>query len=81
MSAILKTSRLKEFAILGNPNLGATTTAGEFLVGRDKLREMITEYMPVDGYFVTDYLFDEVKAAVDVPLYPLHSYLDYPWEV
>ncbi|MDR1272170.1 MAG: hypothetical protein LBK04_04175 [Clostridiales Family XIII bacterium] len=80
MSAILKTARLKEFAILGNPNLGATTTAEEFLAGKDRLHEMITEYMPVDGYFVADFLFDEVKAAVDANLYPLHPYLDYPWE-
>jgi hypothetical protein len=80
LSALLKTARLREFGIIGNPNLGGTTTAEEFLEGCARLHEMISGYAQIEGYFATDTLYEQVRDKVAEPVYPLHPYLDYPWE-
>lgn len=79
MSAILQISRVREFKILSNPNVGHTTTAEEFLKGNEKVRTMISGYMPVEMACVQDCLYDAVSGKTDMPLFPIHLYLTYPW--
>ncbi len=79
MSAILRSSRIKEFKILINPNVGYSTTAEELLEGIGKVREMLSDYIPVDAACVMDTIYDEVKGRTDIFLFPIHLYLTYPW--
>lgn len=79
MSAILQVSRIKNFRILSNPNMGCTTTSDEFLAGIEKTAAMISQYRPIAGTCVMDTIYDEVRGKIDIPLFPIHLYLTYPW--
>lgn len=81
LSAILGVShiRLENIHMINNPNAGVTTTAEEFLEGLDKMDAMVRPYMPLDFACVKEDLYDEVKDRTNVPLFPIHLFLTYPW--
>lgn len=71
--------QLKQLVMVSNPNNGITTTAEEVLEGNRKTVEMIGEYIPISLVCVREELLDEVEAALNVPVFPLHLALTYPW--
>lgn len=71
--------RLENIHMINNPNNGVTTTAGEFLEGLERMAEMVRPYKPLDFACVREGLYGEVAGKTDVPLFPVHLYLTYPW--
>lgn len=65
--------------MVNNPNNGLTTTAAEFIEGSRRMSEIVTPYIAVDFACVREELYEEVKDSADVPLFPVHLYLTYPW--
>lgn len=71
--------QLGKLHMVNNPNNGMTTTAREFTEGSRKMSEMVTPYIAVDFACVREELYEEVKEVSDVPVFPIHLYLTYPW--
>ena len=71
--------QLGKLHMVNNPNNGITTTAREFIEGSRKMSEMVTPYIAVDFACVREELYEEVKEVSDVPVFPIHLYLTYPW--
>jgi hypothetical protein len=71
--------QLGKLHMVNNPNNGITTTAKEFVEGSRKMSEMVTPYIAVDFACVKEDLYEEVKEQSDVPVFPIHLYLTYPW--
>ena len=71
--------RLENVHMINNPNNGVTTTAEEFLSGLVRMEEMVRPYKPLDFACVKEDLYEEVKDKTEVPLFPVHLYLTYPW--
>lgn len=71
--------QLGKLHMVNNPNNGITTTAKEFVEGSRKMSEMVTPYIAVDFACVKEDLYEEVKGESDVPVFPVHLYLTYPW--
>ena len=71
--------RLENVHMINNPNNGVTTTAEEFLSGLVRMEEMVRPYKPLDFACVKEDLYEKVKDKTDVPLFPVHLYLTYPW--
>lgn len=71
--------QLGKLAMVNNPNNGITTTKKEFIEGNQKMSDMITPYMAISFACVNEDLYEEVKDECDVPLFPIHLYLTYPW--
>ncbi len=79
LSAILRACRLKEILVLANPNVGYTTTKEEFLLGCEKVKGMLGEYIPIQGACVQEELYEAVKDQTAFPVLPIRLYLTYPW--
>ena len=79
LSEILKVSRIRDFHMIANPNVGAETTAEEFLTGLQKTVEMISPYKEIEAACVREELLPEVRGKTDVPLFPVRLALTYPW--
>lgn len=71
--------QLGQLHMVNNPNNGITTTEHEFIEGCRKMSEMVTPYIAVDFACVNEDLYDYVKGTTDVPIFPIHLYLTYPW--
>lgn len=81
LSSILKISHIKldKVHMISNPNNGISTTVEEVLDGILKTYEMIGPLMDIEFTCVSEALYDQVKAKVDITLIPIHLYLTYPW--
>lgn len=74
--------QLTQLTLVSNPNNGsALTTAQEVIDGHREVVRLVGEYLPVAFCCVREELADEVAAAVEVPVFPLHLELLYPWQV
>lgn len=72
--------QLTQLTLVSNPNNGsASTTAQEVVDGHFETVRMVGEYIPVSFCCVREELAEEVSAQVDVPVFPLHLELLYPW--
>lgn len=71
--------QLGKLHMVNNPNNGITTTAKEFVEGSRKMSEMVTPYIAVDFACAKEDLYEEVKGQTDVPVFPIHLFLTYPW--
>ena len=71
--------RLDNLRIIGNPNLGADTTAEDVLAGAARLTELIAPYRPIACICVRTALFPAVKSRLGLPVRPIELYLTYPW--
>lgn len=71
--------QLGKLHMVNNPNNGMTTTAREFVEGSRKMSEMVTPYIAVDFACVREDLYEDVREDSDVPVFPIHLYLTYPW--
>ena len=71
--------QLGKLHMVNNPNNGLSTTAEEFYEGSRRMAEMVTPYIGVDFACVQEDLYGEVKDKSDVPVFPLHLFLTYPW--
>ena len=79
MSHILNSIRLDHIYILGNPNLGYTTSADEFIHGLDRIDELFEGLTVVNSACVRKDIYDEVKARTEKYLLPVELYLTYEW--
>lgn len=70
---------LANVSIMSNPNLGVTTTAEEIISGNEKLKDMITEYLPVEYMCAMEELCPQIEGKVDTPIIPVNLYLTYEW--
>jgi len=70
---------LKRLHIVGNPNLGAGTTAADVVQGAQRLEEMIGPYMPIDFCTVEEKLCRQLSGAPAIPIVPIRLYLTYEW--
>ena len=71
--------RLDRVHIVGNPNVGPDTTAGEVILGARQLEEMVGPYKPIDFYTVQERLFPETEGKVPGSVFPIRLYLTYEW--
>ena len=72
--------QLTQLTLVSNPNNGsASTTAQEVIDGHRETVKMVGEYIPISFCCVREELADEVAAQIDVPVFPLHLELLYPW--
>lgn len=71
---------LERLHLVGNPNLGVKTTAGDVLAGAEKLKETVGPYKPVDLFCVRRELLPQVAGQLPGPLFPISLYLTYEWE-
>lgn len=79
MSHILKSVRLNQIFVLGNPNLGYTTNVDEFMEGLDRLDELMGEFTEVNSAVVQEDLYEEAMDETDKCLLPIKLYLTYSW--
>lgn len=80
LTGILRAARISEFHIIGNPSVGRTTTAEEFLEGCRLLTDIVGPYVKIEFVIVMDSLYEQVKNKTVLPLMPLHPCLNYQWE-
>ena len=71
---------LDRLHLVGNPNLGASTDGRDVIDGARRLAEMVSPYREVEFLCVENRLYEQVKGAIPLPLFPLERYLPYPWE-
>lgn len=71
--------QLDQLRLVGNPNLGETTTPEDVLQGADVLRDLVEPYKPVEFLCVREELEERVREKTDRPLVPLKLYMTYPW--
>lgn len=79
MSHILNSIRLDHIYILGNPNLGYSTTDDEFIHGLEKMDELFDGITVVNSACVRKDIYNEVKERTDKFLLPIELYLTYEW--
>lgn len=79
MIHILSSMRLDHIYILGNPNLGYSTTANEFMEGLDRIDELLDGFTTVNSACVRRDIYDEVRERTDKSLVPLDLFLTYSW--
>jgi len=79
MSHILNSIRLDHIYILGNPNLGYTTTEDEFINGLEKIDKLFEGHTVVKSACVRKDIFESVKDRTDKHLLPIELYLTYEW--
>ena len=79
MQHILGSMRLDHIYILGNPNLGYTTSVNEFMDGLDKIDELFDGFTTVNSACVRREIFEEAQAKTEKSLVPLDLYLTYSW--
>lgn len=79
MSHILKSVRLNQIYVLGNPNLGYATNVDEFMDGLDRLDELMGEFTTVTSSCVRADLYEEAQEETDKYLLPIELYLTYSW--
>ena len=79
MSHILNSIRLDHIYILGNPNLGNTTSEDEFIQGLEKIDELFEGLTVVNSACVRKEIFDAVKDKTEKNLIPIELYLTYEW--
>lgn len=66
--------------LLGNPNLGPSTTAQDVMEGAASMVEMLSPYKPVEFMTVEERLIPALEGSVALPIFPLQRRLPYPWE-
>ena len=79
MSHILNSIRLDHIYILGNPNLGYTTSEDEFINGLEKIDELFDGLTVVNSACVRKDICGAVQKRTDKNLIPLNLYLTYEW--
>ena len=79
MGTILRAVRLDQIYILGNPNVGYTTEASEFMEGLDKIDELLKNFTTVSSACVRRELYDQVKDQREKYIFPLDLYMTYSW--
>lgn len=72
--------QLETLHMIGNPNLGAETTAGDVLEGARRLVELIGPYKNIERVCVSAELAEAVEPKLDLPVWPIQLYLTYPWQ-
>lgn len=72
--------QLNRVRLVGNPNLGPATAAGDVLSGRRTLLETVGPYKGFDFFCVWEALYSRVREGCPGPLLPLTLHLTYPWE-
>ncbi|MBE6040132.1 MAG: hypothetical protein E7219_04115 [Clostridiales bacterium] len=79
MRHILGSMRLDHIYMLGNPNLGYTTTVNEFMDGLKKIDKLLDGFTVVNSACVRRDIFDEAQAMTDKALVPIDLFLTYSW--
>lgn len=79
MRHILGSMRLDHIYMLGNPNLGYTTTVNEFMDGLKKIDELLDGFTVVNSACVRRDIFGEAQAMTDKALVPIDLFLTYSW--
>lgn len=79
MSMILQSVRLDRIYVLGNPTLGYSTSAEDFMEGLDRLDELMDGLTFVNSACVKRELYDGLKDKTDKYLFPMELYLTYSW--
>lgn len=72
--------QLETLHMIGNPNLGAETTAGDVLEGARRLVELIGPYKNIERVCVPVELAEAVEPQLALPVWSIHLYLTYPWQ-
>lgn len=80
MSHILRSARLDQIYVLGNPNLGCETKAEEVIEGLAKLDEMMDGFTKIGSACVRRGIYKEVKNGTDKYIFPMDLYFKYEWE-
>ena len=71
--------RLDRLRLIGNPNLGADTTAAEVLDGALKTHEMLSPYKEIDFYTVKEDLVPDLEGRLPGSIFPIRLMLTYVW--
>lgn len=79
MSHILRSIRLDHIYMLGNPNLGYSTTVNEFIEGLNKTDELLDGVTVVNSACVRRDIYDEARSLTDKSLVPIDLFLTYEW--
>ena len=73
--------QLGQLMLVSNPNNGLDTTLEEVVDGHRRTVELVGAYIPVSFACAREELVDQATEALDVPVFPLHLTLTYPWLV
>lgn len=79
MKHILGSMRLDHIYLLGNPNLGYTTSIVEFMEGMEKIDSLFEGYTDVNSVCIHTSIYEEAKNRTDKNLIPINLFLTYPW--
>ncbi len=79
MSHILRSIRLDHIYLLGNPNLGYSTTVSEFTEGINKLNSILDGIATYNSACVRREIYEEAQSKTDKYLIPIDLYLTYSW--
>lgn len=80
LSEVLGVSHIRpeRIRLVGNPNLGGTTTAEDVLEGYRRLTELVEK---LDVLCVERSLCEAVQERVPAPVFPIDRYLEYQWNL
>ena len=76
---ILGSMRLDHVYFLGNPNLGYSTTADEFMNGLNMMDSLLDGITTVNSACVRRDIYEEVRSRTDKYLEPIDLFLTYSW--
>lgn len=71
--------RFENIAMINNANLGPETSVDDFILGSEKMSEMITPYKEIEFTCVNQHLFEQVKGKIATEVMPLNLYLTQEW--
>lgn len=72
--------QLERLHLIGNPNLGAITTAQDVVDGERRLLSTVGEFAQVEFLCVSQALCMEVEERLSLPVLSIALHLNYPWE-
>ena len=71
--------RLDQLTLVSNPHNGVHTTAEQVVEGHRKVEQLVGAYLPICFACASHKLAPAVAQALEVPVFPLHLTLNYPW--
>lgn len=79
LSEILFVSHLdfNMVSIWANPNIGVDTTPEDVLRGIEMSKDMLDAYVTIEGVFVKEDFYDEIREKTQLPCISIHQHIDY----
>ena len=73
--------KLEKLSFINNSNLGAQTSSADFINATLKLEKILEPHVKIEFSTVHENIYGRVSSKQEPPIYPIHLYLNYSWNV